>query len=80
MDLQLDKMTEAFINDIQHNPLEGHTLYVSSLFKWFAEDFNKEIIDFFLKVRKRRSKSSFRDQEGKIKLKYFDDDWFLNGK
>ena len=80
LDLQLDEMTGAFINDLKHNRLEGHTLYVSSIFKWFAEDFNKEIIDFFLKYAKGDLKVHLETKRGKIKLKYFDYDWSLNGK
>ncbi|MBW2643159.1 MAG: DUF547 domain-containing protein, partial [Deltaproteobacteria bacterium] len=52
LEQQLDEMTKAFINDRESNRLEDHTLYVSSIFKWFAEDFNKDIVGFFLKYAK----------------------------
>ena len=80
LDQQLDEMTSAFINDLESNRLENHTLYVSSIFKWFGEDFNKDIIDFFLKYAKGDLKRQLEAKRGKIKVKYLDYDWSLNGK
>ena len=80
LDQQLDEMTRAFINDLENNRLEDHTLYVSSIFKWFKEDFNKDIIGFFLKYAKGDLKEQLEARRGKIKVKYLDYDWSLNGK
>ena len=80
LDQQLDEMTRAFINDLESNRLEGHTLYVSSIFKWFAEDFNKDIVGFFLKHTKGDLKEQLEANKEKIKVKYLDYDWSLNGK
>ena len=80
LDQQLDEMTRAFINDLESNRLEGHTLYVSSIFKWFAEDFNKDIVGFFLKYAKGDLKEQLEVNKEKIKVKYLDYDWSLNGK
>ena len=80
LDQQLDEMTRAFINDLESNRLEDHTLYVSSIFKWFAEDFNKDIIGFFLKYAKGNLKEQLEANKEKIKVKYLDYDWSLNGK
>ena len=80
LDQQLDEMTRAFINDLENNRLEDHTLYVSSIFKWFKEDFNKDIIDFFLKYAKGDLKEQLEANKEKIKVKYLDYDWSLNGK
>ena len=80
LDQQLDEMTRAFINDLENNRLEDHTLYVSSIFKWFKEDFNKDIISFFLKYAKGDLKDQLEAGRGKIKVKYLDYDWSLNGK
>ena len=80
LDQQLDKMTSAFINDLESNRLENHTLYVSSIFKWFGEDFNKDIIGFFLKYAKGDLKRELEAKREKIKVKYLDYDWSLNGK
>jgi len=80
LEQQLDEMTRAFINDLKNNRLEEHTLYVSSIFKWFKEDFNKNSIDFFLKYAKGDLKEQLEAGRGKIKVKYLDYDWSLNGK
>jgi hypothetical protein len=79
LDQQLDEMTRAFINDFESNRLEDHTLYVSSIFKWFAEDFNKDIIGFFLKYAKRDLKEQLEANKEMIKVKYLDYNWSLNG-
>jgi hypothetical protein len=42
-------MARAFINDSRRNSLERRTFYVSSIFKWFSEDFNNDVGGFFLK-------------------------------
>ncbi|MBE9569930.1 MAG: DUF547 domain-containing protein [Proteobacteria bacterium] len=80
LDQQLDEMTRAFINDLENNRLEGHTLYVSSIFKWFKEDFNKDIIGFFLKYAKGDLKEQLEANKEKIRVKYLAYDWSLNGK
>ena len=80
LDQQLDEMTRAFINDLERNRLENHTLYVSSIFKWFAEDFNNDVISFFLKYAKGDLKEQLEVNKEKIKVKYLDYDWSLNGK
>lgn len=49
LDQQLTEMTKAFINDPERNRLQGNTLYVSSIFKWYSEDFNEDIVGFFTK-------------------------------
>ena len=79
LERQLDEMTRAFINNLQSNRLEGHTLYVSSIFKWFARDFNKDIVGFFLKYAKRDLKEQLKANKENIKVKYLDYDWSLNG-
>jgi len=80
LEQQLEEMTRAFINDLKNNRLEDNTLYVSSIFKWFKEDFNKNIIDFFLKYAKEDLKEQLEANKEKINVKYLDYDWSLNGK
>jgi hypothetical protein len=80
LDQQLDEMTRAFLNDPSMNRLEGRTFYVSSIFNWFAEDFNKDIVGFFLKYAKGDLKKQLESNRKKIKVKYLDYDWSLNGK
>ena len=80
LDQQLDEMTRAFINDPKNNDLDGNTLYVSSIFKWYGGDFNKDIVGFFLKYAQGELKKSLEANKGKIEIKYLDYDWSLNGK
>ncbi len=77
---QLDAVTDAFLNDPDYNRLDGNTLYVSRIFKWFKEDFNKDIVGFFLKYAKGPLKEGLEAGKGSIKIKYLDYDWSLNGK
>jgi hypothetical protein len=80
LDRQLDEMASAFINDTRYNRLAGGTLYVSKIFDWFARDFKKDIIGFFMKYAEGDLKRRLEAKRGKIKLAYRDYDWSLNGK
>jgi hypothetical protein len=80
LDRQLDEMTRAFINDPGSNRLEGNTLYVSKIFKWFAEDFNKDIVGFFMKYAHGDLKTKLEANKQNLKVKYLDYDWSLNGQ
>jgi hypothetical protein len=80
LDEQLDEMTRAFINDSKRNRLEGYTLYVSEIFDWFAGDFNKDVVGFFSKYAEWDLKKQLESKGQKIKVKYLDYDWSLNGK
>ena len=50
------------------------------IFKWFSGDFNKDIAGFFLKYAEGDLKKTLEKQKDKIKIKYLDYDWSLNGK
>ena len=80
LDRQLDEMTRAFINQPEMNRLEGRNLYVSSIFKWFAKDFNRDVVGFFLKYADEDLKKELVANKEKIKITYLDYDWSLNGK
>jgi hypothetical protein len=80
LEQQLDEMTRAFINDSQRNRLEGKTLYVSSIFKWFSEDFHDDVVGFFLKYAQGDLKKQLEESKGDIQVKYLDYDWSLNDK
>jgi hypothetical protein len=77
---QLDRLTRAFINDPNSNYLKGNVLYVSSIFKWFKSDFKDGIVNFFLKYADDDFKISLNALGKKVKVKYLDYDWSLNGK
>ncbi|MEA3232045.1 MAG: DUF547 domain-containing protein [Thermodesulfobacteriota bacterium] len=80
LDQQLDQLTRAFINDPNNNYLKGDVLYVSSIFKWFKTDFKDGIVNFFRKYAEGDLKTNLKAIENKIKVKYLDYDWSLNGK
>ncbi len=77
---QLNAATTAFINSKLFNRLEGNTLYVSKIFKWFKEDFNHDIIGFFEQYAADELKAEIEDRRATIKIEYLDYDWGLNGK
>jgi len=76
---QLDNSARAFTNNPERNRLEGTILYVSSIFKWFAEDFNDDIIGFFRNYASDDVKSKLDRNRDRIKIKYLSYDWSLNG-
>jgi uncharacterized protein DUF547 len=80
LEQQLDTVTGAFLNDPGYNRLDGNTLYVSRIFKWFKEDFNKDIVGFFLKYAEGPLKKGLAAGKDSLKIKYLDYDWSLNGK
>lgn len=78
LDSQLDQMAINFINDEQSNYLETNTLYISSIFKWFREDFGDDVRDYIRSYARGRLAEQMEAQpEPKVRfLKY---DWSLNG-
>jgi len=53
---------------------------VSKIFKWFKDDFNDDVLGFFLRFAQGPSKEKLTANTEKIKVKYLDYDWSLNGK
>ncbi|MGD8561103.1 MAG: DUF547 domain-containing protein [Desulfarculaceae bacterium] len=80
LDRQLDKVTRAFINDPKSNYPKGNELYVSRIFRWFAEDFSDDVIGFFLKYAQGDLKAKLDQNRQDIEIKYLDYDWSLNRK
>jgi len=79
LDAQLTRVTSDFLNGPSNSRLEGNTLWVSSIFKWFAEDFNKDVVGFYLKYAQGDLKQKLEASRGRIEVKYMDYDWSLNG-
>ena len=80
LDRQLDDMAAGFINDRQNNFLDGHTLHVSRIFKWFSKDFADDIPGYVRSYAKGDFAAQL-DKAGKsVNVKYLDYDWSLNGK
>ena len=77
---QLNHSTRMFINNPDNNYIREDTLYVSKIFKWFKDDFNNDIIGFFLKYADGNFKKALETQKSMLKIKYLRYDWSLNGK
>ncbi len=78
LDRQLDDSTRSFINNASSYRLEGNTLYVSRIFKWFSEDFNEDPLGFYLQYAEGDLKEKLTSQKDKIQVKYLHYDWALN--
>ena len=75
----LEQQAYRFMNDESRNRLdkERNTLYLSSYFKWFKEDFG-DVIAF---VSKYLPEDDARFIQGrKVRIRYFKYDWSLNEK
>lgn len=79
LNLQLNEVTRHFINNPGFNRLEGNVLHVSSIFKWFIEDFNDDIIGFFEQYASEALRNKIIQRRSSLKIKYLDYDWSLNG-
>lgn len=79
LDRQLDRAATGFINNPRYNRLEGDTLMVSKIFDWFAEDFNDDVIGFFLLYAEPTLRQQLKANRSRIGIEYLDYDWSLNG-
>jgi hypothetical protein len=77
---QLRQAAIDFINNSEFNRLEGNTLWVSKIFDWFSEDFNDDIIGYFIQYAQEPLKTQLVKDTARIRVKYLDYDWSLNGK
>lgn len=80
LDVQLDGLARAFVNDPKNNYLKGNTLYVSAIFKWFKTDFKNGIVDFFLKYSQGDFNTRLQAVGNDVNIRYLDYDWSLNEK
>ena len=78
LDQQLDDSTRSFVNDADSYRLEGNTLYISRIFKWFSEDFNEDALGFYLQYAEDELKEKLNRIKDRIKIKYLHYDWSLN--
>jgi hypothetical protein len=80
LDHQLDDSARTFINSSKYNYLKGQTLYVSKIFKWYASDFENDVVGFFLKYAQGSLKDALKLNRNTIEVEYLDYDWSLNGQ
>jgi Protein of unknown function, DUF547 len=89
LDAQLDDATRSFLSDRTRNRLDGNTLKVSSIFKWYRSDFEKgwrgasNLAGFFALYRQPLELDDGaveRLKTEKIQIDFLDYDWRLNAK
>jgi hypothetical protein len=80
LDDQLDRAARDFVNDPRFNRLDGDTLWVSKLFDWFAEDFGDDVIGYIQAYADPPLGDLLREKKGRIRVRYLDYDWSLNGR
>jgi Protein of unknown function, DUF547 len=78
LDQQLDQSTRSFINNPNSYRFDGDTLYVSRIFEWFSEDFNDDVVGFYLKYAQDGLKEKLTEKKDVIQVKYLYYDWSLN--
>jgi len=80
LNTQLDDSTRSFLNNPASYKLDGNTLYVSKIFKWFAEDFNHDVLSFYLKYADDDLRQALEAKRTSLNIKYLRYDWGLNSK
>lgn len=84
---QLDEATQRFLKDRSRNQLKGDTLYVSKIFDWYGEDFEKgwggyqSLVQFFAGHSEALGLNDAdvkRLKAGDIDIEFLDYDWKLN--
>lgn len=87
LNLQLEDATENFLQDRERNRLVGDELQVSSIFKWYREDFEKgwlgfdSLLAFFAEYSDNlglKEKQKVDLVSGKIDIGFLDYNWQLN--
>ena len=78
LDAQLDRAAADFLNRPGNYRLDGDRFYVSSIFKWFDEDFGN-VLDFYSRYARGDLKQKLQAGRDRIKLAYLEYDWSLNG-
>jgi hypothetical protein len=79
LNAQLDRVTREFLNMPGNYRLEGDTLWVSSIFKWFSGDFNDDPVGFYRTYAEGELKKQLDRRRERLKVKHLDYDWSLNG-
>ncbi|HSR70680.1 MAG TPA: DUF547 domain-containing protein [Acidobacteriota bacterium] len=81
LDGQLEDAARSFLRDRQQNRIEGDVLYLSSLFKWYSEDFEKRyggVLPFVAERITDEAEAARRIRQGQLEVRYVDYDWSLN--
>ena len=78
LDQQLDAQGRLFMSQRHKNRVVGDRLYLSPIFKWFAEDFAAHPGGLQAFVKPFFGKSERRALSRHLKIRYTDYDWSLN--
>jgi hypothetical protein len=77
---QLDDSTQSFLNNQKNYEFDGNSFSVSRIFKWFAEDFDHDVLSFYLKYAHSELRQKLEAKRSSLKIKYLAYDWGLNKK
>lgn len=77
---QLDRLTADFLNDPARYRLEEPEFWVSSLFRWFAEDFPEGALAFYRRHARGELRERLLAAGERLRLRYLDWDWSLNAR
>ncbi len=89
LDQQLDAQTTLFLSDQTRNRVDGETIRLSSIFKWYRGDFEKgwhgfnRLEDFLLVYVEALNLSNAQIEQlknGETNIEFLDYDWRLNKK
>tara|TARA_R110002124_G_scaffold218551_4_gene384373 strand:- start:148 stop:948 length:801 start_codon:yes stop_codon:yes gene_type:complete len=87
LDNQLEEQTQRFLSDKSRNYIQGKQLYLSSIFKWYKGDFEKDFrdansLESFLLLYPESLKLSENERttlkNNDIEINFLDYDWQLN--
>ena len=78
---QLEEQTQLFIGDASRNEIRDNQLYISKIFDWFAQDFEKShgsVEKFIAAYITKDDEVAQKIRNQKFKIKYTKYDWKLN--
>ncbi|MEG3755271.1 DUF547 domain-containing protein [Psychromonas arctica] len=87
LEQQLTQQTERFLTDSSRNYIKGNNIYLSSIFKWYDEDFEtgfrgtksiQGFINLYVDALQLTEAQQSTLKNQKFKVKYLDYDWNLN--
>ena len=89
LEQQLTEQTARFLTDKTRNYIKGNTFYMSSIFKWYGDDFEKgfrgtksiqRFVSLYSDALKLTDDQKMALTKEKLKIKFLDYDWKLNAK
>jgi hypothetical protein len=89
LEQQLTEQTERFLADTSRNYIKGDNFYISSIFKWYGEDFEKGFrgtksiqgfVALYANVLDLTAAQKTALNKANLTIKFLDYDWKLNAK